>query len=83
MDRNEFIGKLQMVYVGDRNALNEIIREYDSLNNIIDELEKLINSFPNISYASSEKIDGERLTGALIPKSKILNKLKELKGSDR
>lgn len=31
MDRNEFIDKLQMVYVGDRNAFNEIIRVFDNL----------------------------------------------------
>ena len=56
MNRNEFIGKLQMVYVGDRNAFNEIVEdnqklknevvyskvEIDRLNNIINELEKYI-----------------------------------------
>ena len=36
MNKEEFIGKLQMVYVGDRNAIEEIISEYDRLNNIID-----------------------------------------------
>lgn len=54
MNRNEFIGKLQMVYVGDRNAFNEIVEdnqklknelvyskvEIDRLNNIIKELSK-------------------------------------------
>ena len=56
MNREEFIGKLQMVYVGDRNAFNEIVEdnqklknevvyskvEIDRLNNIINELEKYI-----------------------------------------
>lgn len=77
MDRNEFIGKLQMVYVGDRNALNEIIREYDSLNNIIDELEKAY-------YKMEEKqveIDGRGYYYTdLIPIEEIIDKLKELKG---
>ena len=44
MNREEFIGKLEMVYVGDRNAIDEIISEYDRLNNIINELEKYIHN---------------------------------------
>lgn len=36
MNREEFIGKLQMVYVGDKRASKDIILEYDRLNNIID-----------------------------------------------
>lgn len=31
MNKEELIGKLQMVYVGDRNALNEMIDYYDEL----------------------------------------------------
>ena len=56
MNKEEFIGKLQMVYVGDRNAFNEIVEdnqklknevvyskvEIDRLNNILDGLEKYI-----------------------------------------
>ena len=44
MNREEFIGKLQMVYVGDRNASADIISEFDRLNNIIDELERHIKT---------------------------------------
>ena len=54
MNKEEFIGKLQMVYVGDRNAFNEIVEdnqklknevvyskvEIDRLNNIIEEQKK-------------------------------------------
>lgn len=54
MNKEEFIGKLQMVYVGDRNAFNEIVDdnqklknevvyykvEIDRLNNIIEEQKK-------------------------------------------
>lgn len=36
MNKEELIGKLQMVYVGDKNALNEIIDYYDEL---FDEME--------------------------------------------
>lgn len=59
MNREEFIGKLQMVYVGDRNAFNEIVEdnqklknelvyskvEIDRLNNIIDGIENTIENF--------------------------------------
>ena len=31
MSKEEFIAKLQMVYVGDRNALNELIQVYNGL----------------------------------------------------
>lgn len=58
MNKEEFIGKLQMVYVGDKNAFNEIVEdnqklknevvyskvEIDRLNNIINELEKYIHN---------------------------------------
>ena len=35
MNKEELIGKLQMVYVGDKNALNEMIDYYDELFNEI------------------------------------------------
>ena len=42
MDREEFIAKLQMVYVGDKNAFNEIIAVYDNLQQRIDKaIEKI------------------------------------------
>ena len=58
MNKEEFIGKLEMVYVGDRNAFDEIVEdnqklknevvyskvEIDRLNNIIEELEKYIHN---------------------------------------
>ena len=43
VNKEEFIGKLEMVYVGDKRASEEIISEYDRLNNIINELEKWCN----------------------------------------
>jgi len=59
MNKEEFIGKLQMVYVGDRNAFNEIVEdnqklknevvyskvEIDRLNNIINGLEEYIKPY--------------------------------------
>ena len=42
MDRTEFIGKLQLCYVGDRNAFEEIVSVYDKqqakINEAIDKL---------------------------------------------
>lgn len=40
MNKEELIGKLQMVYIGDRNALNELIGYYDGLKKGIDELQQ-------------------------------------------
>ena len=40
MNKEELIGKLQMVYVGDKNALNELIGYYDGLKTIIVELQQ-------------------------------------------
>lgn len=40
MNKEELIGKLQMVYVGDRNDLNELIGYYDGLKQGIEELQQ-------------------------------------------
>ena len=40
MNKEELIGKLQMVYVGDINALNELIGYYDGLKQVIEELQQ-------------------------------------------
>lgn len=36
MTKEEFIGKMQMVYIGDKNALNECTQEYLRLKKVID-----------------------------------------------
>lgn len=36
MNKEELIGKLKMVYVGDKNALNELIGYYDGLKECIE-----------------------------------------------
>ena len=87
MNREEFIGKLKMVYVGDRNAFDEIVEdnqklknevvyskvEIDRLNNIINELEKWLEER---TYGMNE-IHTYKI-GALEDEV-ILNKLKALK----
>lgn len=83
MSEEEFIGKLQMVYVGDRNAFDEILEynqklknevvyskvEIDRLNNIIEELEKWIK----------ENNLGEYRTENVVDTDELLDKLKALK----
>lgn len=61
MSEEELIGKLQMVYVGDRNALNELIGYYDGLKQGIEELQQenkklkdLINTILNFSFFKEE-----------------------------
>ena len=51
MTKEEFIAKLQMVYVGNKNAFNELIYAYSNLeqknielNNINDKLSNALNS---------------------------------------
>ena len=71
MNKEEFIGKLQMVYVGDKNAFNEIVEdnqklknevvyskvEIDRLNNKVLELEN-INEKIGLALDSAEnKVD--------------------------
>lgn len=70
MNKEEFIGKLQLVYVGDKRASEEIISEYDRLNNIIDELEKWIEEHKQYQLISERYIVWE---------DKLVNKLKALK----
>ena len=88
MNKEEFIGKLQMVYVGDRNAFDEIVEdnqklknevvyskvEIDRLNNIIDELEKWIEEHKQYQLISERYIVWE---------DKLVNKLKELKEDNK
>lgn len=91
MNKEEFIGKLQMVYVGDRNAFDEIVEdnqklknevvyskvEIDRLNNIIDKLEKWLEER---TYGMNE-IHTYKI-GALEDEV-ILNKLKALKENNK
>lgn len=62
------------------NYITNLQEENQKLVKVISELEKHINEFPAISYASVEEVDGKRLSGLVIPKDYILNKLTELKG---
>lgn len=54
--------------------------ELEKLQQALNEIEKYINEFPSIKYASVEKINGKRLSGKLIPVDdllEIINKAKK------
>ena len=65
MAKEEFIAKLQMVYVGDRNAFNELISVYDNLQQRIDKALTLLKAFGGgeiiihdvIEILQDEKVD--------------------------
>lgn len=92
MSKEEFIGKLQLVYVGDRNAFDEIVEdnqklknelvyskvEIDRLNNIIDELEKWLIEQDEYLH-SNHVFEDYQLTYYAI----ILDKLKTLKENNK
>lgn len=77
---NELVIKAENeLYIRELLQRNENLKqELDQYKNNWEELKKYIENFPGISYASSEKVDGERLSGKLIPVIKVLNKMKEL-----
>ena len=97
MNRDEFIGKLQLVYVGDRNAFNEIVEdnqklknelvyskvEIDRLNNIINELEKELREGSFDVYFCSTNTQKTFKSNEIIIKSLILDKLKTLKENNK
>lgn len=55
MTKEELIGKLQMVYVGDMNALNEMIGYYDGLKESIEYL-KQENKVLRNNYQTAMKV---------------------------
>lgn len=61
-----------------KKEIEDLQQELDQYKNNWEELKKYIENFPDISYASSEKVAGERLSGKLMPTTKVLNKMKEL-----
>ena len=89
MNKEEFIGKLQMVYVGDRNAFNEIVEDNQKLKNEvvyskveIDRLNNVINKLE--SYLEQQwlewKDDSDDGIVAMANEDKtVLDKLKALK----
>ena len=80
MNRTEYIGKLNALYVGDKNCLEELITAYDEKNKEIERLNNIINELER--YINEEYIYDE-LGMKIFDASKLQDKLQELKGSDK
>ena len=83
MNKTEYIGKLNALYVGEKNCLEELITIYDEkdkeierLNNIINELEKWLEE--RLDKLDINGYDDDVFNGIEL----ALHKLQELKGSD-
>lgn len=57
MSKEELIGKLQMVYVGDKKALNELIGYYDGLKQVIEELQQQNQKYKEIIDKANNKLN--------------------------
>lgn len=76
MDREEYIAKLELLYVGDRNALEEIILFYD-------ELEKYKNNWNKLKeWAKSFTTDEFNYNFLVVRIIDILIKMQELETGD-
>ena len=82
MNRTEYIGKLNALYVGEKNCLEELITAYDEkdkeierLNNIINELEKYLNE--QVDYMTHHSIE------RMVAFDCCRHRLQELKGSEK
>lgn len=78
MTREEFIGKLRSICVGEENAIDEIISEYDRLNNIINEAKKYVDKMYDVIHYKDLPPYIDELYYALYP-----NKLKALKEDNK
>ena len=63
MNKEELIGKLQMVYVRDKNALNELICYYTILKRGIDELQQENQKYKEVIDKAIEYINKMFNTG--------------------
>ena len=57
MNRTEYIGKLNALYVGDKNCLEEIITAYDEKDKEIERLNNIIKNIENICESSIASVD--------------------------
>ena len=57
MNKEELIGKLQMVYVGDKNALDELIGYYDGLKEVIEILKEENQKYKEVIDKTREYIE--------------------------
>ena len=65
MNKEEFIGKLQMVYVGDRNAIDEIVEYNQKLKNEVVYSKVEIDRLNNIIEVVYSKVEIDRLNNII------------------
>ena len=78
MNKTEYIGKLNALYVGDKNCLEELITAYDEKDKEIERLNNIINR--TTKYVESLSSSGR---GCDIYEDIKQEILKELKGSEK
>ena len=83
MNKEELIGKLKMVYVGDKNALNELIGYYDGLKECIEIVQQENKQLKANWDKLKEWLESNWEESQDIWFVKIINKMQELEqGSD-
>ena len=84
MNKEELIGKLKMVYVGDKNALNELIGYYDGLKECIEVVQQENEQLKANWNKLKEWLESNWEESQDIWFVKIINKMQELEqGSDK
>ena len=76
MNRTEYIGKLNALYVGDKNCLEELITAYDEKDEEIERLNNIIKRF-------EKDLREVYLTFGEFSEEYTEKKIRELKGSDK
>lgn len=61
MNKEELIGRLEMVYAGDKNALNELIGYYDGLKQGIEELQQENQKYKEVIDKAIEYTEEHRI----------------------
>lgn len=77
MNKEELIGKLQMVYVGDKNALNELIGYYDGLKQGIEELQQENQKYKEVIDKAIKELN-DYLNINTVIRDELLDVLKEV-----
>ena len=72
MNKGELIGKLQMVYVGDTNALNELIGYYVGLKQGSEELQQENQKYKEVFDKAIEYIETKRIREKAIVDADVL-----------
>ena len=89
MNKTEYIGKLNALYVGDKNCLEELITAYDEKDNEIERLNNIIETFEEeLERESNMKeeytcLEHNTFIDIKNTLKSVLKRFQELKGSDK